>query len=959
MTVENNDIIYKIEVSGIESYTQELPSTITSNFVLDEIVTGVTSGATAVVDQATTLIDTAIRIRTKSGFFIENEELTGSVTGAATKISSTEVVNAPYENTAFDITGGVWTLLSDGDLLTKMSDPIEKINISKGGNLASGYSFGFQVTNFEFAKALQTDGVYFRNRKCVLYLGTVSGGITYTEQWTGAIESFTDVDEDTVSFKCGDLTKQNVTNVGSEKVPIALNRNYNCKLALQGEKKDNFIYVKQFLSTEKSSYVSNKNVDENGATITLTQSQEIQDLIDSGDFTNIIVTVVIGGGAGNTYNVVRAENQNPSHLLYLDTEDLSEIALADDLYNVGSSIITLKKFEFLYNLSENSVNNIHETKNINTEKPITIKDGISNFIPSGDSYSVFDSRVVTLANVIEEDKILVRESNNSFNEIFTGNISGGEFSASAFASIIYNKNDSNQIIEFGKKYDDTYYRPISILIKNAIISESDPTYDPLSFTTNEMINFLEVEHYNYSMERGVRTIINRSEGVMWYDGSKKTIETVVSAGSEIDHYDLEVNFTNWESFKSLFSITGIPDDNDIVDSIYAKIRFIFEQLPSSQGGIGQPRLTRWDDEYFSDTSNWIFDIAIEGFKEIPVDNISIGCNGENVQSAQGIIDGFENVPDTIQYLLTDHYDKDIADIDTASFTEAQDNFSMFINDPVRNAAHQIVDQTDGNTLLKDILFAHHLGMFIDHSGQYYLENWLPKSIVFGFKEADTAYNETNTISIKPIKRDTLNNVVSDYQFKMDLSEATGDYNRTLRVKNPNEDTFNFARDIEGVDEGDTALAFSAWQLAKAGYNRVTNLTQTEKSSNWHKLAFSDGTGTSEAIAFIRNQLAHVNREHEYITFTVPYNTTNLAKELLSFISIQDELITDNEARNGWIVERRLNLKNDTITWKMLLDISKYDPFLFQVNVWKDGDFVTNVKTEGANPTNLKSNGTGT
>jgi len=296
---------------------------------------------------------------------------------------------------------------------------------------------------------------------------------------------------------------------------------------------------------------------------------------------------------------------------------------------------------------------------------------------------------------------------------------------------------------------------------------------------------------------------------------------------------------------------------------------------------------------------------------IGVDSPSIGCNGENVSTITGIERGFENVPSTIDYLLTDHYDKTAADIDGPSFGQAQTDFSLFVNDPLRNAAHQITAQTDGNQLLKDILYAHHLGMFINRAGKYQLENWLPKSLVFSFTDPEEYYTESECLSIKPIRRDNLNSVVSDYQLEMDLSEASGDYNRTLRVKNTNEDTFNFERDVEGVDESDTALAFSAWQLGKAGHNRINKLSQTKSQSKWHKLAFSDGTGTSEGIAFIRNQLGHVNREHEYITIIVPYNPTNLDKELLSFISIEDVIITDGNARKGWIVERKLNLSNDT------------------------------------------------
>ncbi len=615
----------------------------------------------------------------------------------------------------------------------------------------------------------------------------------------------------------------------------------------------------------------------------------------------------------------------------------------------------LKKFNFTYNLSQNQVSKIHTENNSNVELPIRVEENEIDYFVSPSSYEVEDNKKILINDILNEDSMKFSSSLDDLSFDRWGSGEGGGDGGGLIRFRVYYSNDSlAKIIDFQNKNEELFYRPVSIKIPNAIISESDPSFDPLNFNTTDMITFIETTQI-LSKKIGIRTIeASFNNKAIYLLDQKVTIETKVTIGSLANHYDLEITTPNWNSFKSIFTVDQTVNYSEAADTFYHEFRISLKELPSTQDS---PDLTRWADET-KEVDNYIMSFSYEGERLLSIDNVSIGCNGENVQSAQGIVDGFENVPDTIEYLLTDHYGKELTDINLPSFTESQDNFGLFINDPKRNAAHQIVDQTDGNQLLKDILFDHHLGMFINHKGEYYLENWLPKSIVFGFKEADTAYNEKNTIDIKPIKRDTLNNVVSDYQFKMDLSEATGDHNRTLRVKNPNEATFDFARDIEGVDDSDEAIAFSAWQLAKAGYNRITNLTQTEQESNWHKLAFSDGTGTSEGIAFIRNQLAHVNREHEYIIFTVPYNETNLSKELLSFISIEDAKITDGEARNGWIVERRLNLKNDTITWKMLLDISKYDPFLFQVNVWKDGNFVLNIKTDGNFPNNIKTNGTG-
>ena len=354
-------------------------------------------------------------------------------------------------------------------------------------------------------------------------------------------------------------------------------------------------------------------------------------------------------------------------------------------------------------------------------------------------------------------------------------------------------------------------------------------------------------------------------------------------------------------------------------------------------------------------SSFIFeDFGFKSANSFSIDKRSIGCDGENVLASNG----FENVPDTIQYLLEEEYEKVTADIDTASFTQAQTDFALYVDDPPRNAAHQIVSQESGNELLKDILFNHNLGMYIGRNGQYRLVNWLPKSVVFGSTPTSIDYTATEFETISKITRDNLNDVISDYELNFNLNESTGEFDSTIRITGTNNSTFDFVRDTEGVDSGDIGLAFSAWALLQSGFNRVTKLTQNKKESNWIKLFNSNNTGTSEAIAFIRNIAAHVNRQHEYVTIVVPYNATNLSQELLSFISVEDLKITDGQQRKGWIVERKLNIKSDKVELRILLDINPFDPFLFRVNKWSDGNFVSNTKTSGAFTTNVKTNGTG-
>ena len=65
------------------------------------------------------------------------------------------------------------------------------------------------------------------------------------------------------------------------------------------------------------------------------------------------------------------------------------------------------------------------------------------------------------------------------------------------------------------------------------------------------------------------------------------------------------------------------------------------------------------------------------------------------------------------------------------------------------------------------------------------------------------------------------------------------------------------------------------------------------------------------------------------------NETNLNIDLLWFLSITDIKITGGVERLGWVVERRIDTKTDTIKLKLLLDVDATDPFLVEIGVIQD------------------------
>jgi glutaredoxin-related protein len=140
--------------------------------------------------------------------------------------------------------------------------------------------------------------------------------------------------------------------------------------------------------------------------------------------------------------------------------------------------------------------------------------------------------------------------------------------------------------------------------------------------------------------------------------------------------------------------------------------------------------------------------------------------------------------------------------------------------------------------------------------------------------------------------------------------------------------------------------------------RAKKLTQTTLETKWIKMLFSDGTGESEAINFIRNQAGHINRELEKVTIRLPLNETDAILNLLSFISIKDQKRTNNETRKGWIVDHKISWKNKEVVFKILLDISQFDPFLVQLNIIQDNAAVTEIIQQDATATSIIQNGTG-
>lgn len=910
MTTFNNEIIYKITVTGVNSYVNKLPvSSITTNFVAGEIIQGTSSTATAVVDRDTMLSDAFIYVRTISGVFITQEDLTGTVAGVAVKDGSLVTEAENYDAAEFDIVDGTWTIDTTGDLLTDINNAQQQINISEGGNFASGYTFGFEVTNFDFVKQILDNGVFFKYLDMKLEIDLGSG---FTQEWTGIVDTFRS-QEAVMTFSCIDAGKKQLEKVGSDVVPITFNKNYNCKLPLDEENSEKY----RFNRINKTSGIRGATPVDVFAGF-LNQFDEGTDslnfLIDDSksdffanfesNFNDGYIQVLTGLGAGlvfKIYNVTRVvQTINLHKYTFYVNEQVSGLKGTIGGAFEDVSVCSITSFDNIYNLSKQPVFILHDQPNSNIQSSFTItQDEVKHFLSTPENYIETSS-----AEVGTQVKVTSLSSSGDITIFSSVSIpfTNLDVTTLGFAG----DNDSGNI-EFkaqfvdlrnldilSEKLDDLYIDVGKITFKDLIVSAPiDSLFIDLWF-----------EGFYRDLKHGPDDRVNVVKNPLEKDQGHYSISQV---GND---FVIEFNTTR---FLNLFKINNYSDGAEL-SSIQLSMTI------SVSGGV-------LDNGWDTDTEFEGLNILYGG--DFSLDELSVGCSGENVTSGE-----FDNPPNTIQYLI-EEYISPTATFNAASFTQANDDYDLFVSDINRNLAHQIVEENDSNAILKELLYYSHLGLFIGRDGSYYLNNWLPKSIVFSSTGTIAEFDETTFIDIGKISRDNLNNITSDFELKFNYSEFQGEFLDSMRIKNTDGTTFDFADGAEGVENTDEAVAEQAWNLLSSGFKRIRKQSQTNKESKWIKTVFNNNFGKSEAISFIRNQAAHSSREHEYVPVTVPYNTANLALELLSFIQVKDDKITDGDPRKGWIVKRVLDTKKHRIIFTVLLDINPFDPFIRRLNIWQD------------------------
>lgn len=854
----------------------------------------------------------------------------------------------PYNNVNYGITDGTLTLTS-GDIvspsnnLVKIDDAIQRINISKGGNLANGYSFVFEITNYGFIQDVLSKGVFFKNLKTELY---IYDGAIFNLEWTGIIDSIKVVKEQTVKFNCVDPYKDRTETIGSDTLPIALNRNYNCKLVETEELEVDIINRNEGLQYKDVPYVC-VNLTGSDTKYTYVNYIEVNGY-DSGDYLTAYdnqfyggyIYVSMGEGAGESFNinsVVKGARGSNFYVyrFYVDG-DVSILKGLDTNEKNDISVVGVRYKKKIFNLSSNKARTVHSGIGLSNRKGLAVIEDSKERILSLPNDYVYSTgsgvQTVTVNNISENDEILTNSSQEfTLNDIvvlsssYVPKSGGDEYKIRLGCPV--NKDMLNKMADKLSDGFDLFLDTGVITLKNFL--KPSHTTENVTYTVGVNTTLTLNYPWNVNMGDGYSTLIT-TDGQYAVDNTLSGKDLILSTTSHC------------KSFKDVYQIekAGKNGFNGIVNLFFD----IYIQVTSGEFWAQTP------DAY--EIANNVYNYE----NNLKIENLSIGCSGENVESGND----YESVCDTIKYIQTEKMRIALTDIDLASYLQADADFDL-LNPIQRNPAHQITEQTDANTILKDILFAHHLGMYFSRVGKYTIKNWLPNSYIFNQNATpDAVFDDTNCIEISDIKRDDLNNVVSDFELKYDYNEATGEYQGLIRIKNTtNSDTFSLENSTEGVSSDFSYTAEKAWESAQRGWKRIRKESQTKHESKWIKAFNADGTNENEAINFIRNQLAHVNREHEYISISVPFSATNLSLELLSFIQVTDAKITDGVARKGWIVERKINTKRDFLEFKILLDIISTDPFIIDTQIIQDvSDVSADVLQDDSSAVDIVQDGDG-
>jgi hypothetical protein len=837
-----------------------------------------------------------------------------------------------YNAPEFGIINGLWTMEStDGIILVNCNQAKQSMNVANGGNSSGGYLHTWKVLNLELIGQLLTDGAFATGLVVKYYIDT-GGGSGYVQEWSGILQGFPSSNDLTADFKAIESLKANFDTIGTKEVPRTVGQLSNAKasyIRTVGEPAQIIPGKDVFLP----SFIGDSPV-ESSADDTLQiveyfppgkTSAEVQailaqlDALEAEGF-SLVLKILTGPDAGNSYAVTRTSelgifDGTAALWITISATGLSDQDQRED--PVICSVLAQKLYLSYakdYSRLRTGVSRGLSPRKIETDGGYTF---ISNFDPSTKTPGNPEEEGSTGVYILDVQGEKSARSESSEDVVATyRRIASYVVGNVLWYKLALDPASFKTIFDKATRYDESYLLP--------------PSFTITKFSNDALGSFNPVIGYdgaiNYTVTGNITGLSALSVSVDLVKSGqikKAAFSFVEYEEGGINYRDLTVSFPNWREELKRYTFDGKSEVGSFYDSIGMELRLGFvgpANVAELLTNFGIP-----SGEYASSNA----------FEVVDVNTLAVGCYGENYLTLAETESGkFKTPGETVKFYLVDLMGFPPSRIDQVSFDKADADFGRFPGVTIRNPARQLVT-VDAIKELNALLYTHHLALIEGKDGVFILRNWLSDSLVFGGGTTPTVnLTADNWGENEPeIKRTNTSKIASGATVRFDYSEAEGKFLNEITVKNTSASEFEYNRDfIDGVFDdpnNNETLCREVWQMARPGYLRTRREAQTEIELKWLHADFGSVT---EALTWLRNQLSLINREKETVVLPpFPLSDFYLGIGLMDFIGVKGDFTGDLQ-RRGWVIDRTIDYKTQTIIFKLFLDVSALDPYLEQINI---------------------------
>lgn len=165
--------------------------------------------------------------------------------------------------------------------------------------------------------------------------------------------------------------------------------------------------------------------------------------------------------------------------------------------------------------------------------------------------------------------------------------------------------------------------------------------------------------------------------------------------------------------------------------------------------------------------------------------------------------------------------------------------------------------------------------------------------------------------------------------------------------------------VSGINSYSTAKAY--WEACHNSYLKSgvikrapASLTECKwyiDASEFNEKIFFKVQGESSSPYFLlQNLIEWTVFQKNIVTFSVPLDDNYINRDLLDFCLFKDVILTNNEHKAGWIVKRKINTKNDSIEFTMILRPTPLSEFIV---VRETGSAPDTIDETGSQPDQIQ------